>query len=649
MIKKAKMEIDKKIHLLKKLQNDDGGIPAYLASDESGVWCSGEVLCCLLENDIINPCNKFALLISDYIGTSQHKDGGWSYRNKGLSFVDPTCYALIALSYFEKYYPLLIKGIEFLLNLQHKDEKKDDGWGIQENETDRIYSTSKALNALSKLQNHEYVKNYYQNHERLEFSIKKGLEFIRGSKRDDGGWGASKGQESNSANTAHTLQCLFQIGEAPSQHMDSLLFLKSKMKKGTKVFDSVDEIMPLQIGLEVTMQWFTQPEALKTFLYFAESELVDIEEIVELLEGLFSFSIPNSDFVNYAPDAIGKPYTWTIPHYIDGIYKAVRYLENNKELYKKYRKRKEQELKIQKQHNLYKKIQEVYHYPIAESFFNILRETDHLNRFRRMILTVETILVYFSSIAIMAYSHSPKKNHAISTDINENILRPSLGIWHRFLERLINIDITGRGSAILNMLRLGFTQKANLVCEEKWKNLIAALKHFIEIRNKYWGHGAMVSAYEYKDLTDKHLNLLELILENLSFVEKCNLFYIIESEFDEFEEKEIYTVTHCSGLKFNGLRQRIESNLRLSKGYNEPEIKYLYFQELESGSTINLYPLWLSKYCEECKTNRFYSFNLKEGKYSSYFSYECGHFVKIENEKHFSMLQQKIIEDRELF
>lgn len=48
-------DINSKIALLKKIQNDDGGIPAYIDVDESGVWTSGEVLFTFLKHQILSP------------------------------------------------------------------------------------------------------------------------------------------------------------------------------------------------------------------------------------------------------------------------------------------------------------------------------------------------------------------------------------------------------------------------------------------------------------------------------------------------------------------------------------------------------------------------------------------------------------------
>lgn len=166
----------------------------------------------------------------------------------------------------------------------------------------------------------------------------------------------------------------------------------------------------------------------------------------------------------------------------------------------------------------------------------------------------------------------------------------------------------------------------------------SGLARFIELRNKYWGHGSVLSAHEYKTIFSVYMPLVEEIYERFAFLDGYNLFYVVEIEFDEFDEKEIYTVTSCNGVRFGSGQSRIESSRRLSKGTSEPEIKYLYLQNTRLGDSINLYPLWLMRHCDECKSQRFFAFTARKDATVEYVSYECGHFLVVDSPRHFEVL-----------
>ncbi len=642
MLDEINADIRSKVERLRRLTNSDGGIPAYLEQDESGVWASAEVLFLLLENGVVNRKDELVGRIAGFIETHQHEDGGWSYRTVGNSFVDPTAWAMLALSLCPDEETRLIKGAELLLRIQHADDRREDGWGIQAGESDRTYSTAIAIAALSRVRRHEGFAGTFGDLGRVDEAIRSGLRYLLDSRNSDNGWGPRANAPSNVASTAHALQCLLRQGADPAEHRASLAYLLGGRVDGTYVWESVDEVLPLKMGLEVTMQWFAHPECLKVLLLFGERGMVDVGVIAQATQGLMSFSAPDHGKVTYSPTAPHKAYSWTIPHYLEALCQARAFLQKHKREFDRYLTglRRETEDRWRKQ--LHARLEDQVPYPVAEAFFRCSRETDQLTRFRRMILSIETLTVFFASVAIVAYSHAPARLDDLSTAIAGALVRPSFGVWHGILERILAGAHAGPASGLLGQMSAALRTKVSVEGDETVTDVRSGLARFIELRNKHWGHGSVVSAQEYKKLCAVYMPLVEHIYERFAFLEGYNLFYVVEIDFDEFDEKEVYTVTSCNGVHFSSRQSRIESSRRLSKGTTEPEARYLYLQDTRTGDSINLYPLWLMRHCDECKSHRFFAFSSRKESTVEYVSYECGHFLAVDSLRHLEVLLNRL-------
>ena len=80
----------------------------------------------------------------DYLLQSQNADGGWGYRIGGMSYIEPTSAALLAVrdtpNDFARY-----RARDFLLALQ----QKDGGWGIAQIDDESGWMTAWAVRALA--------------------------------------------------------------------------------------------------------------------------------------------------------------------------------------------------------------------------------------------------------------------------------------------------------------------------------------------------------------------------------------------------------------------------------------------------------------------------------------------------------------------
>jgi squalene cyclase len=79
---------------------------------------------------------------AQFLIESQNPDGGWGYRVRGMSFVEPTAAAMVALRGLDQ--ASTKRGRDFLVSLQHPD----GGWGIAGMDSESGWMTAWALIAL---------------------------------------------------------------------------------------------------------------------------------------------------------------------------------------------------------------------------------------------------------------------------------------------------------------------------------------------------------------------------------------------------------------------------------------------------------------------------------------------------------------------
>ncbi len=79
-----------------------------------------------------------------FLVESQNSDGGWGYRVRGMSYVEPTAAALLALRDSTET-TVTNRARDFLLTLQHPD----GGWGIAAIDSESGWMSAWALIALA--------------------------------------------------------------------------------------------------------------------------------------------------------------------------------------------------------------------------------------------------------------------------------------------------------------------------------------------------------------------------------------------------------------------------------------------------------------------------------------------------------------------
>lgn len=81
-----------------------------------------------------------------FLLSSQNSDGGWGYKVGGMSFVEPTSTAVLALAGDKLAEQASERGKEFLKDLQHND----GGWGIAASDSESGWMTAWGVWALAR-------------------------------------------------------------------------------------------------------------------------------------------------------------------------------------------------------------------------------------------------------------------------------------------------------------------------------------------------------------------------------------------------------------------------------------------------------------------------------------------------------------------
>ena len=83
---------------------------------------------------------------TSFLLSAQNSDGGWGYKCGGMSYVEPTAAALLALEHETSAAEPYNRGLEFLRGVQHDD----GGWGITPIDEDSGWMTAWAVWALER-------------------------------------------------------------------------------------------------------------------------------------------------------------------------------------------------------------------------------------------------------------------------------------------------------------------------------------------------------------------------------------------------------------------------------------------------------------------------------------------------------------------
>ncbi|MCM0301929.1 terpene cyclase/mutase family protein [Bacteroides fragilis] len=138
-----------------------------------------------------------------FIYNKQNEDGGWPYisNTNGESNIEATCWALQALSLYDKEYQECIeKGILWLIKKNTKKEI-DTGWGFIDDSISRTYNTCFVLRTLKSIKN---------NHINCQKEIESALKWLRDTQDNNGAWGEMQGGRSSVFFTAFVILTLIE-------------------------------------------------------------------------------------------------------------------------------------------------------------------------------------------------------------------------------------------------------------------------------------------------------------------------------------------------------------------------------------------------------------------------------------------------------
>ncbi|HEX2915425.1 MAG TPA: prenyltransferase/squalene oxidase repeat-containing protein [Chloroflexia bacterium] len=102
----------------------------------------------------------------NFLAISQNPDGGWGYRRGGMSYVEPTSFALLALfsqagaggqNVADNRYQAVLRGLAWLRSQQHED----GGWGIMKDDSVSGWMTYPATWMLTVLTKIPELVSYY--------------------------------------------------------------------------------------------------------------------------------------------------------------------------------------------------------------------------------------------------------------------------------------------------------------------------------------------------------------------------------------------------------------------------------------------------------------------------------------------------------
>jgi len=622
----AEAIIKRAITNLVQAQNPDGGISSYRAGqDVSGIWTTAFVVNTTKRHSIIPEEEAFIERCIDYIVACQNSDGGWPYKFGGISIVDTTSWALLALSHYPAYSTELVRGVDWLRQQRVMDPANGRvAWGLNGSEYCRTYSTYAAAYSLSKLCQGNALPN--EMHVGIHTEVMEALDWLEES-RSEGGWGARSGDKPELANTAYALICLLVHGREPERYQTALQWLLSQMSADGE-FSPSAELVSVKEGYEFSIPYYSQPWVLRALIFFAELDQLDIEIVYRVGQCLLSHFDP-AGYVHLAKGNQDQ-FTWPVAYAAEAMMKFRSFYRSRQREFEDLFKRQEDDRKRGIEERIRSEIKNNVPFPISNQYLMFSRENDSTQKFRRLNLIFEVTLKWTVSMLIAAYVHSRESEPNANAVLESGFARPSLGHWSSLVATL------GRFDAVRHVFGADaahdFFRPHRLIDESGRHSVIELCQHFVELRNRTVGHGALVSNYEYRILVAREEVYLYTLMNALRILRDTTSFLIMSADFDEFGGQENYMIRTVRGYDFSD--QEFVSPQRLSQGSHE-DIRYLHAHCSVSGTILNLYPFVYCGTCHECKMERFFFYNGVNSRRVIYISYDCGHTIEHDNLDHF--------------
>lgn len=211
--------------------NHEGWYRDLSSTTMIGIVATAQVLICLKSSEFdTEKLRKSAMTLASFA----RPDGSFPFisnlNNTGV--VDATAWACLALTTFDillKEHECVIKGaLDWLLKAQNSD----GGWGIIENSSSRVVSTTIAVRAILAIRNSKTeITNSINKGVEITQSISKGVKYILAGQLSSGAWGDEAGRECLGA-TAYSLILMSETDQKQCIKVRSALkFLLSKLDK----------------------------------------------------------------------------------------------------------------------------------------------------------------------------------------------------------------------------------------------------------------------------------------------------------------------------------------------------------------------------------------------------------------------------------
>ena len=328
--------------------------------------------------------------------------------------------------------------MEFILQARRNEgDENEDGWGLTTFEPDRVYSTWVASYALGRLlpqfcRESDSEGDLYLC-QQMRTALSEAKSWLLQNKNTDGGWGAMKNEPSKYTSTAVALLTLFMQGEDPKEFDDSCDFLRSGQEDN--LWELGREVVITREGYELPQEWFTSAFCLRAFIFFAEMNVVSLEEIDNVHTNFVDLIDANGDV---RPSRAASPdLVWTIPYMLEALDKYNEFLKSKRSPYGKFLQKKAREAGERKKAEVKHLLYQQYPYPISQVFSQYEHEIDFHRRFQ-LTLQVYEVAIKYVAIVCLAGSIAARETLAeVQELLQEGFKKPSLGAWARLLEEIL--------------------------------------------------------------------------------------------------------------------------------------------------------------------------------------------------------------------